>query len=170
MFVRALRRAPTALAAFLIAMAMSTAAPAFAQLPEMPLGKWWKRPKVVERLKIKPEQQERLDEIFSKNRRAFIDLKADVDRRSVDLEELLAKKDSEPARIVGATDAFEQAKARLGKTRTLMIVEMKGVLSEEQWQRILELRDEWRRERGEEHRRGGIGSLHSGSARSEKGD
>ena len=60
-------------------------APAFAQLPEVPLGKWWKRPRIVERLKIKPDQQERLDEIFSKNRRSFIDLKADVDRRAVDL-------------------------------------------------------------------------------------
>ena len=156
MSLRAFPRASTALAALVLA---ASAAPAFAQLPEMPMGKWWKRPKVVERLKIKPEQQERFDEIFAKNRRAFIDLKADVDRRAVDLDELLAKKDTDPARIVSATDALEQAKARLGKTRTLMIVEMKGVLSDEQWQRILELRDEWRKERAEEHRGAGGGWL-----------
>lgn len=156
MFLRAFRHASTALAALLFTFA--TAAPAFAQLPEMPLGKWWKRPRIVERLKIKPDQQERLDEIFAKNRRSFIDLKADVDRRVVDLEELLTKKESDPARISAATDALEQAKARLGKTRTMMIVEMKGVLSDEQWQRILALRDDWRRERNEE-RRGGAGWL-----------
>ena len=150
----ALRRAPAALAALLLAAA---AAPAFAQLPEMPLGKWWKRPRIVERLKLKPEQQERLDEIFAKNRRAFIDLKADVDRRAVDLDELLAKKESDPARIAAATDALEQAKGRLGKTRTMMIVEMKGVLSDEQWQTIVELRDDWRRERAEERRTGAAG-------------
>jgi Spy/CpxP family protein refolding chaperone len=163
---RAFRRAPTALAALLFTLAT---APAFAQLPEVPLGKWWKRPRIVERLKIKPDQQERLDEIFSKNRRSFIDLKADVDRRAVDLEELLTKKGSDPARISTATDALEQAKARLGKTRTMMIVEMKGVLSDEQWQRILELRDEWRRERFEErHGRAG-GPQHVLPGRGDKG-
>ncbi len=151
--LRAFRLASTALAAFLL---MFSAVSAFAQLPEVPPGKWWKRPRIVERLKLRPEQQERLDEIFSKNRHSFIDLKADVDRRAVDLEELLTKKGSDPARTSTATDALEQAKARLGKTRTMMIVEMKGVLSDEQWQRILELRDEWRRERNEE-RHGGAG-------------
>jgi Spy/CpxP family protein refolding chaperone len=136
---------------------VAAAAPAPAQLPEMPIGKWWKRPRIVEQLKVKTEQQERLDEIFAKNRRSFIDLKADVDRRAVDLDELLAKKDSDPVRIAAATDALEQAKGRLGKTRTMMIVEMKGVLSDEQWQKILELRDEWRRERAEERHGGTAG-------------
>ncbi|HEX7581370.1 MAG TPA: periplasmic heavy metal sensor [Thermoanaerobaculia bacterium] len=157
MSLRAFRRTSTALAALLFTLAT---APAFAQLPEMPLGKWWKRPRVVERLKLKPDQQERLDEIFGKNRRSFIDLKADVDRRAVDLEELLMKKESDPARISAATDALEQARARLGKTRTMMIVEMKGVLSGDQWQRILELRDEWRRERFEERHGGAGGPQH----------
>lgn len=128
------------------------AAPAPAQMPETPPGKWWKRPKIAERLKLKPEQQERLDEIFSKHRRSFIDLRADVERRAVDLEELLTKKDSDPARIGPATDALEQAKARLGKARTMMIVDMRSVLSEDQWQKILELREEWRRERMDERR------------------
>src|SRR5512140_26875 len=139
-----------------VVLALAAGAPALAQLPEMPLGKWWKRPRVVERLKLKAEQQERLDEICGKNRRAVIDLKADVERRAVDLEDLLAKKESEPGRISAATDALEQAKGRLGKSRTMMIVEMKGVLTDDQWQKILDLRDEWRRERMEE-RRGGPG-------------
>ena len=133
-------------------VATALAAPVLAQGPEMPLGKWWKLPRMVEQLKLKPEQQGRIEEIFSKNRRPFIDLKADVDRRSVDLEELLSKKESDPARIAAATDALEQAKGRLGKARTMMIVEMKGVLSDEQWRKILDLRDEWRRQRLEERR------------------
>ena len=165
MSLRPFRRAPAAVVALVLAAA---AAPAFAQQPEVPLGKWWKRPRIVERLKLKPEQQERLDEVFAKNRRAFIDLKADVDRRAVDLDELLAKKESDPVRIASATDALEQAKGRLGKTRTMMIVEMKGILSEEQWQTILELRDEWRRERMEEKQKGGHGPPLKPSGKGEK--
>ena len=129
------------------------ALPAAAQLPELPLGKWWKRPRVVEQLKLTPDQQQRLEEIFSKNRRTFVDLRADLERRQIDLEELLAKKDADPKRIGIAAEALEQAAARAGKARTMMVVEMRGVLTAEQWQSIGEARDQWRRERLEDRRR-----------------
>ncbi len=133
--------------AFLLAVAaVAYAGTATAQMPEMPLGKWWKRPRVVEALKITPEQQDKLEAIFSKNRRNFVDLRADVERRSIDLDELLSKKDSDPKKVASASDALEQAKSRLGKARTMMVYEMKTVLTDDQWQRILERRDEWRRE------------------------
>jgi len=138
--------------ALALALTALTALPALAQLPDVPMGKWWKRPRIVEQLKIQPDQQERLEEIFSKNRRAFIDLKADVDRRAVDLEELMAKKDTEPKKISTAVEALEQAKSRLGKARTMMVVDMKQVLSAEQWQTILDLRSQWRDERGDDRR------------------
>ncbi len=137
-----------------LAVAASFAVPALGQMPEIPPGKWWKRPRVVEMLKIAPEQQQRLEEIFSKNRRAFIDLRADVERRQLDMEELLARKDADPKKVSAAVDALEQARGRLAKARTMMIVEMKGVLTEDQWQRIVDAREEWRRQRMEDRRRG----------------
>jgi Spy/CpxP family protein refolding chaperone len=127
--------------------------PAAAQMIEMPAGKWWKRPPVVESLKITPEQQERLDEVFSKNRRAFVDLKADVDRRTIDLEDLLAARDLDPRKARAASDALEQARSRLGRARTMMVVEMRGILTEEQWSRIVDRREQWRSEREKEMRR-----------------
>ena len=130
-------------------LAFAVGLPLSAQMPEIPVGKWWKRPRVVEMLKITSDQQERLEEIFSKNRRAFIDLKADVERRQIDVEELMAKKDADPKKISSAIDALDQARLRLGKARTMMIVEMKGILTADQWQVILDKTDEWKREREE---------------------
>ena len=129
------------------------ALPAAAQMIEMPAGKWWKRPAVVESLKLSPEQQERLDEVFSKNRRAFVDLKADVDRRTIDLEDLFAARDVDPKKVAAAAEALEQARGRLGKARTMMVVEMRGILTEEQWKKIVDRRDQWRSEREREMRR-----------------
>lgn len=134
------------------AAAILVGAPAAAQLPEMPVGKWWKRPRIAAALKLSAEQQQRLDDVFSKNRRTFIDLRADVERRQVDVEELLAKKSSDPKQVASATEALEQAKARLGKARTMMIVEMKEVLTEDQWKMIVERTEESRRERMQEMR------------------
>lgn len=127
--------------------------PANAQMVEMPAGKWWKRPKVVESLQITAEQQQRLDEVFSKNRRAFVDLKADVDRRTIDLEELLSARDVDPKKVAAASESLEQARGRLGKARTMMVVEMRGILTEAQWKQILDRRDQWRAERENEMRK-----------------
>jgi Spy/CpxP family protein refolding chaperone len=123
-----------------------------AQMPELPLGKWWKRPRVVEFLKVSPDQQERLEDVFSKNRRTFVDLKAEVERRMIDVEELMAKKDSDPKKVGAAVDALEQARGRLGRSHTMMVLEMKAILTNEQWQRILDRREEWRGERDGERR------------------
>lgn len=127
--------------------------PAAAQMVEMPAGKWWKRPAVVDALKLSVEQQERLDEVFLKNRRAFVDLKADVDRRTIDLEDLLSARDVDPKKVGAASEALEQARGRLGKARTMMVVEMRGILTEEQWKKIADRRDQWRLEREKEMRR-----------------
>jgi len=129
------------------------ALPAAAQMIEMPAGKWWKRPAVVESLKLSPEQQERLDEVFSKNRRAFVDLKADVDRRTIDLEDLFAARDVDPKKVAAAAEALEQARGRLGKARTMMVVDMRGILTEAQWKQIVDRRDQWRAEREGEMRK-----------------
>lgn len=151
-----------------VAAAVLTALPAPAQMVEMPPGKWWKRAPIVESLQLSPEQQQRLDEVFAKNRRAFVDLKADVDRRTIDLEDLLAARSVEPRRVAAASEALEQARARLGKARTMMVVEIRGVLTEEQWRQIVDRREHWRAEREAEMRRrvgGRPGAVRPGGGR-----
>lgn len=127
--------------------------PAAAQMVEMPSGKWWKRPQVVQQLGLSAEQQQRLEEVFLKNRRAFVDLKADVERRTFDLEDLLAARDVDPKKVAAASEALEQARGRLGKARTMMVVEMRGILTVEQWATIVDRRDQFRAERQSEMRR-----------------
>ena len=138
--------------AVLALVAVSTL-PSAAQMLEMPSGKWWKRPAVVDSLKLSAEQQVRLDEVFGKNRRAFVDLKADVDRRTIDVEDLLAAKDVDPKKVGAASEALEQARGRLGKARTMMVVDMRAILTETQWKQISDRRDQWRAEREGEMRK-----------------
>ncbi len=147
------------------AVLLALAAAAFgvqasAQMPEAPPGKWWKRPAIVRGLNLTPEQQGKLEDIFSRRRREFVDLKADVERRQIDVEELVSAKDSDSKKVVASVDALEQSRLRLRKTATMMFLEQKDVLSAGQWQQILTRRDEWRRERQMERRgMGAEGSL-----------
>ncbi len=135
-----------------LGLLLGAAVPLFAQGLEAPLGKWWKRPRIVALLNLIPEQQDRLEEIFSRNRRAFVDLKADVERRQIDVEELVSKKDADEKKTVAAIDALEQARMRLRRQFTLMLLQQKEVLTAAQWQTIVDRREEWRRERMEERR------------------
>lgn len=128
-------------------------------MPEAPPGKWWKRPLIVRMLNITAEQQVKLEEIFSRHRREFVDLKADVERRQIDVEELVAKKDSDPGKVSAAVDVLEQARLRLRKAATMMFLEQKDVLTAAQWQQVLDRRDEWRRLRLMERRGAGRGDL-----------
>jgi Spy/CpxP family protein refolding chaperone len=144
-------RARFALAAALGAVLAGTA---FAQMPETPPGKWWKRPRVVQLLKLTPDQQDRLEDVFARNRKSFVDLKADVEKNQIDVEDLVAKKDSDTKKVSAAIDALEQSRSRLRKSMAMMFLEQKNVLTPQQWTLFLERRDEWKRERMEDRRRG----------------
>jgi Spy/CpxP family protein refolding chaperone len=128
-------------------MLTAAALPARAQLAEAPIGKWWKRPRVVEALQITPDQQTRLEAIFSKNRRGFIDLKADVEKRQIDLDELMQKKDSDPKRVSSAVDALEQSKLRLRKSHAMMVLEMREILTADQWKMLMDKMEDARQMR-----------------------
>ncbi|MGA7992337.1 MAG: periplasmic heavy metal sensor, partial [Thermoanaerobaculia bacterium] len=132
------------------ACAALAGAPAAAQMPETPPGKWWKRPRVVRLLEISPEQQEKLEEIFAKSRRSFVDLKADVEKHQIDVEELVARKDADPKTVSAAIDALEAARTKLRKSVTMMFLDQRAVLTQQQWTQLLERREDWRRERMEE--------------------
>ncbi len=136
------------------AAVLCVAGAASAQMPETPPGTWWKRPRVVAVLKLTPEQQEKLEEIFARHRRSFIDLKADVEKKQIDVEELVSKKDADPKKVAAAIDALEDARGKLRKSMALMFLEQRNVLTDQQWAQFLDRRDEWRRERLEERRRG----------------
>ncbi len=125
---------------------------AVAQMPEVPPGKWWKRPQVVRTLGLASEQQEKLDQIFQKNRRDFVDLKADVEKKQLDVEDLMTRKDSDPKKVSAAIDLLEQSRARLRKAVAMMVLDMRGVLTEAQWKQVVERRDTWRQERRDQMR------------------
>jgi Spy/CpxP family protein refolding chaperone len=158
-------RKPAAILSLVAAAAL--ARPASAQMPEAPPGKWWKRPVIARLLELSPEQLDKLEDIFAKRRREFVDLKADVERRQIDVEELVAKKDSDPKKVASSVDALEQSRLKLRKAATMMFLEQKDVLSAAQWKQILERRDQWRRERQMERHgaRGEAGPERPGAGR-----
>ncbi len=107
---------------------------AFAQ--QLPPGKWWRRPEIVQNLNLSEEQQDRLEGIFRANAADLIDLKAEMDKASIALRGELDRPQLDRAAIHRVATRLNDARARLFDRELMMLVEMRGVLTEPQWNRM----------------------------------
>ena len=133
-------------------LALAFAIPAAAQV-DLPEGKWWKRPRVVQEIGLTDDQSRRIEDVFVKSRPKLIDLKADLEKKQFDLRQAL-EHDAERADVERKLDSVEAARRELQKTRVLMLLDMRSVLKPEQWERLKQMREELR-ERRRDGRQGG---------------
>ncbi|HEY5610757.1 MAG TPA: periplasmic heavy metal sensor [Thermoanaerobaculia bacterium] len=137
----------------LTAFLLLAATAAFGQ--SLPGGKWWRRAEVAERLEITREQQARLDDTFNQSAATLIDLKADVEKRNVELRAELEQPQLDRQAIQRAGARLSEARGQLFERELMLLVDMRSVLTGEQWEkfrRVLENRGV--ENRGVERRRG----------------
>ncbi|HEY6064767.1 MAG TPA: periplasmic heavy metal sensor [Thermoanaerobaculia bacterium] len=120
-----------------------------AALPDLPEGKWWKRPRIAAEINLTPEQESRIESIFSRGRSTLIDRKANLEKRQGELQDLLEDSNADRRAVESRIEAVENARAELQKARVLMVLDMKQVLKPEQWDRLVRLSQEFRQQRRE---------------------
>ena len=135
---------PIAAAILFAALALPAAA-----LPDVPEGKWWKRPRIAEEINLSPEQESRLESIFTRARPGLIDRKAALEKAQGELQDALEDSRTDRRAIAARIDTVEGARAELQKARILLVLDMKQVLRPEQWERLVRLQENFRRERRE---------------------
>lgn len=119
--------------AFAIVLVMAFAASAFAQLPA---GKWWRRPEIIRQLGLTEDQQTRLDTVFRGAANDLIDLKAEVDKRTIELRGDLDQSQLNRASIQKVAERLNDARSKLFSRELSMLVDMRGVLTDDQWNRM----------------------------------
>jgi Spy/CpxP family protein refolding chaperone len=140
-----------ALAAALLFASVATTA---AALPGLPEGKWWKRPRIAAAIELTSEQKDRIESIFTRARPTLIDLKADLEKKQGELQDALDDANVDRGAVAARVEALEDARAELQKARILMVLDMKQVLKPEQWDRLVRMNRQQRRERfGKSHER-----------------
>lgn len=120
--------------ALIAAAVMLAAASAFAQ--QLPPGKWWRRPEIVQSLNLSDEQQDRLETIFRSAAADLIDLKAEVDKASIALRGELDRNQLDRAAIHRIATRLSDARGKLFDRELSMLIEMRGVLTDPQWSRM----------------------------------
>jgi Spy/CpxP family protein refolding chaperone len=116
-------------------------------------GKFWKKSDVRETLHLTDDEVRSFDRIFARDQNKLKDLKADVEKRRDDLDALLVSDEVDQKQVLDQVDLLEQARARLGKARAMMVLEMRTVLTAEQRVKLAQLRAErLKHELEKEHR------------------
>ena len=131
--------------AALLAALTTSAAASPANLPE---GKWWKNPRVVAEINLTPDQVREIEDVFARARPKLIGGRGDLEKRQGDLQEAI-ESNADRRDIAAKVEAVEKARAELQKTRILMVLDMKQTLKPEQWERLVRMHQEFRRERRE---------------------
>jgi len=107
---------------------------AFAQ--QLPPGKWWRRPEIVQSLNLSNDQQDKLDDIFRAAASELIDLRGDVEKANIALRGELDRPQLDRAAIHRIATRLSDARAKLFDRELMMLVDMRGVLNDQQWNRM----------------------------------
>jgi Spy/CpxP family protein refolding chaperone len=118
----------------LAALVLVFATSAFAQ--NLPPGKWWRRPEIVQSLNLSEEQQNKLENIFRTSSGDLIDLRGDVEKLNINLRGDLDQPQLERAAIRRDAQRLSEARAKLFERELMMLVDMRAVLNDSQWERM----------------------------------
>lgn len=114
-------------------------------LPAAGQGKWWQSEEYKRELRLTTEQSKRLEDVFQAAVPRLKSLKKALDQAESEFERLLERGDD--GSVMDQVERVEAARAELNKSHTLMMLNMKRVLTAEQWTKFNAMHQTAERER-----------------------
>ncbi|OLC21137.1 MAG: hypothetical protein AUH36_04230 [Chloroflexi bacterium 13_1_40CM_55_7] len=106
------------------------------------LGKWWQNSDVAKKLQLSSGQTTQLDQIFYDHRLKLMDYGADMEKEDLKLQTLLDADVPNEGQIDTQVDQVLSARGKLEREFTMMNLDLRKVLSLEQWRQLKSLRGE----------------------------
>ena len=104
------------------------------------LGKWWQNPDITKKLQLSDDQVNRLNQIFFEHRLKLIDDGADMQKQDLKLQNLLDADRPNDAQVNAQVDQVLAARGKLEREYTMMNLDLRKVLSVEQWRQLKAIR------------------------------
>ena len=102
----------------------------------LPPGKWWRRPEFATNLQLTNDQQMRLDLIFRMAANDLIDLRADAEKTSIAIRSELDQPQLNRDNLRRLAAKLSETQGKLFDKELMMLVDMRSVLSDDQWGRL----------------------------------
>ena len=108
-------------------------------------SRWWKTEPARTELRLTAWQSTQIEDVFTKAIIALRQRKEELDRREDELSRLIGAT-AEEEEISRQIDLVEAVRASMNKTRTLMLLHMRHVLTSEQRTKLNALHEHWERQ------------------------
>jgi Spy/CpxP family protein refolding chaperone len=106
------------------------------------MGKWWQRSEVAKKLQLSDSQIAQLDQTFYDHRLKLIDYGAEMEKEDLKLQNLLDADVPNEGQVGSQVDQVLTARGKLEREYTMMNLDLRKVLSVEQWRQLKSIRNE----------------------------
>lgn len=100
----------------------------------MPPGKWWKVPQVAERLSLTEEERQKLDTMYLEHQHRMIDLRSQVEKERLELEQLLDSTTFDPAASMERFKKWQETHKNLATERFQFLLQVRSLLGLDRFQ------------------------------------
>lgn len=104
------------------------------------MGKWWQDSETAKKLQLSENQIAQLDQTFLDHRLKLIDYGADMAKQDLKLQTLLDADVPNEGQINSQVDQVLSARGKLERESTMMNLDLRKVLSLEQWRQLKAIR------------------------------
>jgi Spy/CpxP family protein refolding chaperone len=111
---------------------------------------WWKDAQFQRDLSLTQDQSAKIDAVFQQVIPGLRQRKTELDAQEEELSHMIANNESEGL-VTRQVDKVEAIRAEMNKTRTLMLLHMRQVLSPEQRKKLNKLHEQWEKDHRREH-------------------
>jgi len=106
------------------------------------MGKWWRDPEISKKVQLSDGQIAQLDQIFYDHRVKLIDHGAEMEKQDLKLQSLLDADQPDEGQIGSQVDLVLAARGKLEREYTFMNLDLRKVLSLDQWRQLKSIRGE----------------------------
>jgi hypothetical protein len=106
------------------------------------LGKWWQNPEIAGKLQLNDGQVNQLNQIFYDHKLKLIDFGAEMEKQDLKLQTLLDADVPNEGQVGSQVDQVLSARGKLEREYTMMNLDLRKVLSLDQWRQLKSIRGE----------------------------
>jgi Spy/CpxP family protein refolding chaperone len=110
--------------------------------PPMEGGKWWLRPAIKDKLELTVDQIEKINRIWIEHRKRIIDTRGEIEKTYLDLENLMSQAAVDKQEAYQLAERLGQLHAQQAEQRIKMTIDIRQLLSVEQFDKLKGLRAE----------------------------
>jgi Spy/CpxP family protein refolding chaperone len=104
------------------------------------LGKWWQNSEIAKKLQLSDGQIGQLDQTFYDHKVKLIDYGAEMEKQDLKLQSLLDADVPNEGQVEAQVDQVLAARGKLEREYTLMNLDLRKVLSLDQWRQLKSIR------------------------------